>query len=99
MAAPSARATRPATFRIRTPGTYLGTMPTDLERQGDFSKSLNVSGGLRTIYDPYTTTLDAAGKVQRTPFAGNLVPGSRFDAIGARVMKGLYSPNRAPDNL
>lgn len=86
-------------WKQRVPGVFLGTMPTELERQGDFSKSLNVSGGLRTIYDPYSTVLDSAGRVQRTPFAGNMVPASRFDPIGQRIMKGLYSPNRTADNL
>ncbi len=34
------------------PQSLIETLPTDLERQGNFSQSLNGSGGLRTIYDP-----------------------------------------------
>jgi hypothetical protein len=86
-------------WKNSVPSAFLGTMPTDLERQGDFSHSLNVNGGLRTIYDPYTTTLDAGGNVVRAPFAGNKIPASQFDPIAVRVMKDLYSPNRTPDNL
>ena len=74
-------------------------MPTALESQGDFSQSLNVNGGLRTIYDPYTTSLAADGTVTRTPFAGNKIPASRFDPLSVRVMKDLFLPNRTPDNL
>ena len=37
------------------PSTLQMTLPTDLERQGDFSQSLNASGGLRVIYDPWST--------------------------------------------
>ena len=43
------------------PSTLLQTLPTDLERTGDFSQSLNAAGGLRTIYDPWTTTTSADG--------------------------------------
>ena len=31
------------------------TLPTALERAGDYSQSLNIYGGQRTIYNPYTT--------------------------------------------
>ena len=41
-------------------GNY--TLPTALERQGDFSQSFNADGSLRVIYDPMTTRLAADGK-------------------------------------
>ena len=44
------------------PSILLQTLPTDLERMGDFSQSLNTSGGLRTIYDPWSTVTSADGK-------------------------------------
>ena len=58
--------------KLFTFGTYEGwstkeplnaqrTMPTDLERNGNFSRSFNARGGLRTIYDPYTTQLISGG--------------------------------------
>ena len=76
------------------------TVPTDLERTGDFSQSLNINGGLRTIYDPNTTVLDAAtGAVTRTPFAGNRIPASRMDPLAVQLMPGLMKPNTAPDNI
>ncbi len=43
------------------PAMLLQTLPTDLERTGDFSQSLNGSGGLRTIYDPWSTLTSADG--------------------------------------
>jgi len=87
-------------WRLRTPGSFIGTMPTDLERAGDFSKSLNINGAVKTIYDPYTTVFDpAANKATRTPFPGNKIPADRFDPLGARVMKGFWAPNRQPDNI
>ena len=53
-----------------------------------------------TIYDPYTTIFDpTTGAVTRTPFAGNKIPSQRFDALGARWMNELLSPNRNPDDI
>ncbi len=86
-------------WRLRTPLTMTLTMPTDLERQGDFSQSKNTKGDLRVIYDPWTTVVDASGKVTRTPFAGNKIPATRFDALSSRVMASLWKPNRTPDNI
>ncbi|MGH9773060.1 MAG: carboxypeptidase regulatory-like domain-containing protein, partial [Candidatus Acidiferrales bacterium] len=50
--------------------------PTDAMRNGDFS------GIGKTIYDPNTTTYDAATNTySRTPFAGNTVPSSDIGAV------------------
>lgn len=51
------------------PGLSLGgtgfttTVPTALEKTGDFSQTFNTNGSLNTIYDPSTTTNLAAGGV------------------------------------
>ena len=37
-------------WRSQFPSTYFATLPTDPERTGDFSQSLNANGGLRTIF-------------------------------------------------
>src|SRR3989441_2023830 len=58
-------------WRTIEPKSVLYTMPTDLERAGDFSKSLNTQGALRTIYDPFTTETNGSA-VTRQPFAGNV---------------------------
>jgi hypothetical protein len=39
-----------------------GSMPTVLERQGDFSSTRNQAGQLITIYDPLTSGPDPAGR-------------------------------------
>jgi hypothetical protein len=70
------------------------TMPTELERRGDFSRTVNSAGQRVTIYDPLTYS--AAGNA-RQPFAGNRMPESRFDPV-ARDMLGLFPiPNRPGD--
>jgi hypothetical protein len=81
-------------WRQMQPSAIQGTLPTDLEREGDFSRSLNVDGGLRTIHDPWTTRLDAAiGVVTRTPFPGNRIPQARMDPTALRIMKDVWKPN------
>ncbi|MCC7176566.1 MAG: carboxypeptidase regulatory-like domain-containing protein [Bryobacterales bacterium] len=89
-------------WKPRTPATTLLTVPTALEQQGDFSKTLGTTGLMKPIYDPWTTVFDAAtGKATRTPFAGNKIPAQQFDPIAVRVMKGfgVYAPNRTPDSI
>jgi hypothetical protein len=76
------------------PQTLLETLPTDLERQGNYSQSLNGSGGLRTIYDPWSTKTSADGSViTRTPFPGNIIPTSRQDAVAVGYTSHLWKPN------
>ena len=66
-------------WRVGYPGSYVTTVPTAAERGGDFSQSYNIDGGIKTVYDPFTTTLNpATGAVSRTPFAGNKVPTDPF---------------------
>ncbi|MEZ5357067.1 MAG: carboxypeptidase-like regulatory domain-containing protein [Bryobacteraceae bacterium] len=80
-------------WRTIEPREVRNTLPTTAEAGGDFSKSINVSGGLRTIYDPWTTQT-AGSTVTRTPFAGNIIPASRIDPTSKVVIGDLYKPNR-----
>src|SRR5215831_1488377 len=75
------------------------TLPTALEKEGDFSRSLNASGGLRGIYDPFSTQLNAAtGVVTRDRFPGNIIPRSRIDPTSAKFIKEVWAANRAGDD-
>ena len=77
------------------PQELLNTLPTDLERQGDFSQSINGSGGLRAIYDPWTTQTSADGRtITRTPFPGNKIPASMLDPVAVMYTAKLWKPNR-----
>ena len=78
------------------PNDLLNTLPSDLERDGNFSQSLNAVGGLRVIYDPWTTQTSADGRtVTRAPFAGNVIPKSMQDPIATSYMAQLWKANRA----
>jgi hypothetical protein len=86
-------------WRTKEPRDAVRTMPTDLERIGDFSRSLNRNGGLRTIYDPTTTVLNVAtNTASRQPFAGNIIPPSRIDPTARRIMQDLWGPNNPGDD-
>ncbi|MGH9629222.1 MAG: carboxypeptidase regulatory-like domain-containing protein, partial [Bryobacteraceae bacterium] len=87
-------------WRTKEPRDAVRTMPTDLERIGDFSRSLNRSGGLRTIYDPTTTVLNVGtNTATRQPFPNNIIPQSRIDPTAARIMQDFWGPNNPGDDL
>jgi hypothetical protein len=76
------------------------SLPTELERSGDFSRSLTAAGAMRVIYDPWTTQFDpATGRAARTPFAMNHIPLTRFDPASQRILKDLWLPNNPGDDL
>src|SRR5215204_2869718 len=59
------------------------TVPTALERQGDFSQSFNASGALIPVLDPRTGL----------QFPGNRVPQDRWSASGAALLNVFPLPN------
>ena len=86
-------------WRLTEPISVTKTVPTELERAGDYSQSINGSGGLRAIYDPWSTLFDAAtGKVTRTAFAGNRIPASRMDPTAVKMLKDIQLPNGMGDD-
>lgn len=84
-------------WRKVDPQILTNTLPTDLERQGDFSQSLNANGELRTIYDPWSTQTAADGTVTRTPFPNNVIPPERIDPVAAAFMSQLWQPSQSGD--
>ena len=79
------------------PLTVVRTVPTELERRGDFSQSV-LNGRVRTIYDPYTSTRNAAGAIVRTPFASNVIPTNRLDPVALLMLNQMPLPN-TPGNV
>ena len=59
------------------------TMPTALEREGNFSQTVDVNGRLVTVLDPIT----------RQPLPGNIVPASRVDPNGKALLSFFPLPN------
>ncbi len=87
-------------WRKTEPREGTRTLPTDLERTGNFSQSRNGAGGLRMIYDPWTSVLDpATNTASRTPFPGNIIPATRIDRSSAIVMSDIWKPNGPGDDV
>lgn len=80
-----------------SPLPYTLTVPTALERAGDFSQSTR-NGVIRTIYDPLTSTGSSG---TRTAFAGNKIDPSRFDPTALKLLAEMPLPNLpgSQDNL
>jgi hypothetical protein len=82
------------------PRTNVLTLPTALERQGNFSQSLNGNGGLRAIFDPFSTRLNAAnGQVSREPFPGNIIPANRTDPTAVKFIQQIWTPTSRGDDI
>jgi hypothetical protein len=67
--------------KVEDAANFNRTVPTPGAREGNFADMLSLPNGSRyMIHDPATTRLDPAraGHVIRTPFAGNVIPRSRF---------------------
>lgn len=80
--------------RSSTASLVIRSVPTDLQKQGDFSGNRNSTGQPVIIYDPLTTAANPAGSgYTRTPFAGNRIPTARIDPVARNIMKYWPHPN------
>src|SRR5438105_4580785 len=70
--------------RQLTSETVLSTVPTLLNRNGDFSDLRSSAGVPVVIYDPVT----------RQPFAGNVIAADRFDPVARAALQYFPLPNR-----
>ncbi|HLJ46136.1 MAG TPA: TonB-dependent receptor [Bryobacteraceae bacterium] len=72
---------------------FTTSVPTDLQRAGDFSQTYDAKGNQVIIYDPNTTTYNAAtGAFTRTPFANNTIPANRINPVAANFIKLFPEP-------
>ncbi|MCI0352956.1 MAG: TonB-dependent receptor [Acidobacteriales bacterium] len=70
--------------RSEPQGQIRRTVPTALERQGDFSQTFDTNGRLIQILDPANN---------RRPFPGNVIPADRIDAGGQALLNVFPLPN------
>jgi hypothetical protein len=66
------------------------TVPTALERQGNFSQSVNTNGTKITVNDPLNN---------KTAFPGNIIPSSRLTPVGQAILNMFPMPNFIDPNL
>ncbi len=83
--------------RWRRGAVFQATLPTDLERQGDFSQTRTAAGQLIAIFDPTTTTTNPAGGFLRSAFPGNVIPKNLINPVGSALVKFYPAPNLSGD--
>ena len=88
-------------FRESQLATTNFTVPTALERTGDFSRTTTAAGAPIIVYDPTTLREVSPGSFTRTPFAGNIVPANRISATSRALAQYYPLPtnNRIAANL
>ena len=81
-------------IRSEVPFPQVYTVPSALERAGDFSQSRTADGRPITVYDPLTTRLEN-GQYVRDPFPGNVIPAGRIDPVALALLQRVPLPNAA----
>ena len=81
------------------PVTSVTTVPTALQRAGNFSQTLGAGGQPITIYDPLTVETLANGQRQRSAFPGNIIPANRIDPVAAKLAALFPLPNQPGNAL
>ncbi len=79
--------------QLSTLAGQFATLPTALQRAGDFSQTFNSAGQLVLISDPTTTRVNPAGGSIRDPFPGNKIPANRIDPVSAKLLSYVPLPN------
>jgi hypothetical protein len=69
------------------------TLATQRMLNGDFGEWADAGRG--GIYDPSTTTIDAAGRATRSLFPGDMIPRSRWSSISSKMV-GVYPAAELP---
>jgi hypothetical protein len=90
-------------FRFNQALDYFRTVPTALERAGNFSETLAQVGGAFVpvqLFDPFTVTpvSGAAGQWRRNPFPNAVIPASQINQPFQRMVNEFPLPNRTPDD-
>ncbi|MBM3757210.1 MAG: TonB-dependent receptor, partial [Acidobacteria bacterium] len=72
-------------YRTRSGSPSITTVPTALERAGDFSRTFNTAGNMVLIADPLTTRRLPDGSYTRNLFARNVIPQARINPVAANL--------------
>ncbi len=88
-------------LRFNQGQTYLETVPTALERVGNFSQTFQQnSNGVASpaqLFNPFSVTQQGSNLYQRAPFPNAIIPNPNPEAL---YIYGFYPmPNRTPDDV
>src|SRR5687767_6492407 len=81
------------------PFTFVTTVPTLLQRRGDFSQTFAAGNQRIIIHDPLMVETLANGQRQRTAFPNNLIPAGRIDPVSRRLADLFPEPNQPGNAL
>jgi Carboxypeptidase regulatory-like domain/TonB dependent receptor len=81
-------------LRQGTATSVTTSVPTALQRAGNFSQTLTAAGAPVIIYDPATTVASGSAYV-RQPFPGNIIPPSRINPVSANIVSYYPLPTQA----
>lgn len=76
-------------MQLSQPGTAFMSVPTEAERQGDFSKLL---AARTVIYNPYSA-VQSGSVITRSPFPNNRIPQAMLNPIALEYLKFFPLPN------
>ena len=79
-------------YKQRSTRNNVLTLPTTLERLGDFSQTRNANGQLVVIFDPRTTRT-VNGVIVRDPFPGNVIPADRINPVARAMLTPMPMPS------
>lgn len=77
------------------PASQQASVPTAAQLGGDFSQTVDQTGKLFTIYNPFNTYTAADGRFLRQPFPGNVIPKSIQDPVALKAI--AYYPKPTSD--
>jgi hypothetical protein len=89
-------------LRERSLNSFTGSVPTALERLGNFSQSRLQNGQLIQIFDPRSTRLDPSApagvtRYIRDALPGNLLPSNLLSRLGTSLLQYYPQPNQPGD--
>lgn len=78
-----------------SPTSAVISVPTQLQKAGDFSQTFNAQGQLMQLFNPFATVTAANGTITRQPIAGNIIPASQMDPVAVKALSFVPNPNQA----
>jgi hypothetical protein len=85
--------------RDSSPNLVVSTVPTALQKSGDFSQTFNEDGTLQQIFNPNAGHYDADGNWIREAFPGNVIPPELLDPVAVNIMKLYPEPTQTGDPI
>jgi len=81
------------------PVTFVSTVPTEAQKNGDFSQTLASDRTPIIIYNPNSLTTNGDGSRTRQPFTGNIIPSNLIDPVAKKIASYYPAANQPGDPI